>query len=95
MCSLPFCCACVDCHQTYVEQKLRWEGIRNLYVRRLLIIVCFNACMFVLSAVGIHNNVSMLSVCFVCVCVCACVRAYEGACTHIICMSTFDHRLFQ
>ena len=28
VCSPPFCCACVDCHQTCVEQRLRWEGIR-------------------------------------------------------------------
>ena len=80
VCSLPFCCACVDCHQTCVEQKLRWEGIRDLYVRRLLIIVCFNACMFVLPAVGIRNNVSMLGVFFVCVCVrarvCALMKGY-------------------
>ena len=51
------------------------KGYVHLYVRRLLIIVCFNACMFVLSAVGIHNNVSMLNVFFVCVCVCAGVCA--------------------
>ena len=51
--------------------------------------------MFVLSAVGLRNNVSMLDVFFACVCARACVRAYEGVCTHIICMSTFDHRLFQ
>ena len=54
------------------------KGYVHLYVRRLLIIVCFNACVFVLSAVGIHNNVSMFNVFFVCVRarVCALMKGY-------------------